>query len=264
MSETAKKVTAPGLAAMKAKGEKIVCITAYDYPSGLICDRAGVDVVLVGDSLGNVIQGHKTTLPVTTEEVAYHVRATRNGVSRALLVADMPFGSYGGSVAQCVDSAVALMRAGGEAVKLEGPLLEEVKALVRIGIPVMGHLGLTPQSVHHFGGFKVQGRDEAGEALLESAIALEHAGAFALVLEVIPAALAARISQAISIPTIGIGAGVDCDGEIQVLHDVLGLFEFKPRHSKPFVDGLGLFTGALSEYATAVRAREFPGPEQSV
>lgn len=257
------KVTAPRLRAMKERSEKIVCVTAYDAGFGRMADEAGVDVVLVGDSLGNVLLGYDTTLPVTLDQVAHHVAATRRGVSRALLVGDLPFGSYQSSVGQCVDSAVALMKAGAEAVKLEGPYYAEVAALAKAGIPVMGHLGMTPQSVNQFGGFKVQGRGSDGQLLRERARMLQEAGCFAIVLELAPGELATEVSRELAIPTIGIGAGPGCDGEIQVLHDVLGLSPGRLKHARPFVDGRGLLLSGLKDYVAAVRGGEFPGADNT-
>lgn len=257
------KVTAPRLRAMKERSEKIVCVTAYDVGFGRLADEAGVDLVLVGDSLGNVLLGYDTTLPVTLDQVAHHVAATRRGVSRAFLVGDLPFGSYQSSVEQCVNSSVALMKAGADGVKLEGPYYEEVAALVKAGIPVIGHLGMTPQSVNQFGGFRVQGRGEQGTALREQARMLQEAGCFAIVLELVPGTLASEISGELVVPTIGIGAGPGCDGEIQVLHDVLGLSPGRLKHARPFVDGHALFLSGLKDYVAAVRGGEFPGADNT-
>lgn len=243
---------------MRAAGERIVCVTAYDATFGALADEAGVDVVLVGDSVANTTLGLRDTVGVGLPEMAHHVRATRAGVSQALLVADLPFGSYGASVAQAVESAATLMKAGAEAVKFEGDYPEAVLACVKAGIPVMGHLGFTPQSVNVFGGHKVQGRGESGEAVLAAAQRLTEAGACGVVLELVPAALAERITQEVDLPTIGIGAGVGCDGQIQVLHDVLGLSERTFRHAKPYLDGRSLVSGALRAYAEEVRSAAFP------
>lgn len=258
-----KRKTAPAIRAMKG-GEPIVCLTAYDAPTGALADAAGVDLVLVGDSVANVVLGHETTVSVTLDEMIHHVRAVRRSVQSALLVADMPLGSYGSSVAQAVDSAVALVKAGAEAVKLEGPFVAEIEAIQRIGIPVMGHVGMTPQSVNLFGGFKVQGRDEAGEAVVQAAHAVADAGAFSIVLELVPAALAERITRELPIPTIGIGAGVGCDGQVQVFHDLVGLTPHRFRHAKRYVDAWSIFGDAIAEYAAEVRANRFPQDENSV
>lgn len=259
-----KKVTGPALLAMKSAGQKIVCCTAYDALEGMLSDAAGIDVVLVGDSVANARLGFSSTVAADHPMMMHHVGAVARGVSRALLVGDMPFGSYGGSVGQAFDSATALMRAGAEAVKLEGTYLEEIRTLVKAGIPVMGHLGMTPQSVHVFGGHKVQGRDElSAEKLLADALALEEAGVIAIVLELVPAELSRRVSEALRVPSIGIGAGVDCDGEIQVITDLLGLSEKQYKHAKPYVQGRSVFVDALARYAKEVREREFPTSEQS-
>jgi 3-methyl-2-oxobutanoate hydroxymethyltransferase len=255
----ADKVTAPGLIRLKAKGQKIVSVTAYDVVSAAIAEEAGADFILVGDSLGNVILGLETTIPVELEDIEHHVRAARAGCRRALLVADLPFGSYQASVEQAVSSAVRLMKAGAEAVKLEGPYLDEIRAIVKAGIPVMGHLGMTPQSVNVFGGFRVQGKGEDdAERIKREALDLQEAGVFGMVLELIPGALAGEISRSLTVPTIGIGAGPECDGQIQVLHDVLGLNTGEFRHAKRYVDGRGLFLQGLTSYADEVRAGTFP------
>lgn len=257
------RITAPKLIAMKARGERIVCLTAYDATFGRIADRAGVDVILVGDSLGNVVLGYATTVSVTLAEMVHHTRATRRGVSQALLVADLPFGTYQSSVAQAVDSAVELVRAGAEAVKLEGDYPEAIAAMVKAGIPVMGHLGFTPQSVNKFGGYRVQGKGDAGEGILRVAAGIETAGAFSIVFELVPAQLAAKASQERGVPIIGIGAGVGCDGQIQVLHDALGLAEDEFKHAKAYIDGKISFEKALQSYSEEVRGSKFPGVENS-
>lgn len=257
------RVTAPMVRAMKAKGEKIACLTAYDYTSGLLADQSGAEVVLVGDSLGTVIQGASTTTVVTLEQLAYHVRLTRSGVERALFVADLPFGSYGGSVAQAVASAATLVHAGAEAVKLEGDYPEEVAAIVKTGVPVMGHLGMTPQSVNVFGGHKVQGRGDKALPIVDQAKSLEQAGVFAIVLELMSAQAAEQVTKAVSVPTIGIGAGVTCDGQIQVFHDVLGLWPRTFKHAKAYAHGRTSFLRGLRRYVSEVRAGEFPSEEHS-
>lgn len=257
------KVTAPKVRAMKGSGNKIVCVTAYDAYFGRIADESGVDVILVGDSLANVILGYPSTVNVTLDEMAHHVRAVRRGVTRSLLVADLPFGSYNSSVSQAVDSAVVLMKAGAEAVKLEGEYPEAISAMVKSGIPVMGHVGMTPQSVHVFGGFRVQGKGNAGDRVLSEAQTLEEAGVFATVLELIPAGLSKRITEALSIPTIGIGGGPTCDGQIQVIYDILGLSKESYKHAKRFVEGETLFVKGLRDYACEVRNEAFPTLENS-
>lgn len=259
----ADKVTVRTLAKHKAERRKIVCLTAYDAPSAVIASEAGVDVLLVGDSLGNVIQGASSTLFVSLEDIAYHTRCVAAHAGAAMVVADMPFGSYQSSASQAVDSAVALMKAGAEAVKLEGRYEEQIAAIAKAGIPVMGHAGMTPQSVHAFGGFRVQGRGKAAGGVEEDCRAIEEAGAFAVVLELVPNDLAGRITQGLRIPTIGIGAGPACDGQIQVWHDVLSLKTPVFRHAKVYADGKSLFTSALARYCEEVKSGEFPGPEHS-
>jgi len=257
------KVTVPQLRSMKLRSEKIVCVTAYDAYFGRLTDEAGVDLVLVGDSLGNVLLGYETTIPVSLETMIHHTAATRRGVKRAMLVADMPFGSYQSSISQCVDSAVALMKAGAEGVKLEGEFFDEVAALVKAGIPVMGHLGMTPQSVNKFGGHKVQGKGAAGRNVVEAAKRLEEAGVFSIVLELVPAELASDVTAEVGIPTIGIGAGQCCDGQVQVMHDLLGLSNQQFKHAKRFLDGERLMLEGLKEYAASVRNVSFPAKEHS-
>lgn len=260
MAET---VTAPSLHRMFVQGERIVCLTAYDYPSALIAEAAGVDLVLVGDSMGNVVQGHDTTLPVELDEICYHVKMVRRGIQRALLVADLPFGSYNASTEQAVYSAVKLMKAGAGAVKLEGDYDEAIHAIVKAGIPVMGHVGFTPQSIHNFGGPKVQGRGERSKVIEKAAKSIEAAGAFGIVLELIPSELAAKITSELRIPTIGIGAGKECSGEIQVWHDIMGISDRQHKHTKFFVNARELMTEAATKYAQQVRDGEFPTSENS-
>jgi 3-methyl-2-oxobutanoate hydroxymethyltransferase len=264
MSDTkGAKITAPRLAAMKARGERIVCVTAYDATFGAIADEAGVDVVLVGDSLGNVILGYQTTVPVTRADMIHHTKATRVGVSRALLVADLPFGTYQASLSQAVTNAVALMQAGADAVKLEGDHPEAIRAIGKTGIPVMGHVGFTPQSVNAFGGFLVQGKGDRADIVQQAAISIAEAGAFGIVLELIPSPLAQSISSELKIPTIGIGAGKGCDGQVQVLHDLLGLTKSKFRHAYRVSEGWQISQSAIESYAKAVRTGEFPDEEHS-
>ncbi len=259
----ADKVTAPKVRAMKGSGEKVVCITAYDAYFGRLADEAGVDVILVGDSVGNVSLGYPNTIFVSLDEMLHHVRAVRRGVKRALLVGDLPFGSYNSSVDQAVDSAVALMKAGAEAVKLEGDYPEAIQAMVKAGIPVMGHLGMTPQSVNVFGGFKVQGKGDAGDRVVSEAQSVESAGAFSVVLELIPASLSSRVTEQVGIPTIGIGGGPNCDGQIQVIYDVLGLATETFKHAKKYVDGEALFSKGIGQYTSEVKQKSFPGMENS-
>ncbi len=261
------KITTRTLQQMKAQGQRIVALTAYDCPSAQLADAAGVDVILVGDSVGNTVLGYETTLPVSVETILHHLQAVRRGTRRALLVADMPFLSYGVSVEDAVYNAGALIQAGAEAVKVEGAsprVLDAIRAMVGVGIPVMAHLGLTPQSIHQFGGYRLQGRTESEqETLIEAAQAVQEAGAFSVVLEVIPASLARRITEQLRIPTIGIGAGVHCDGEIQVWHDILGLSEQTYKHTRRYAELRTVITDALRQYADEVRQRQFPTPAQS-
>jgi 3-methyl-2-oxobutanoate hydroxymethyltransferase len=266
MPET--KVTVPRLVDMKRQGQKIAALTAYDALFAQLLDEAGVDLLLVGDSLGMVIQGHDNTLPVTLDEVLYHTKAVRRGIKRALLVADMPFLSYQISPEEALRNAGRLLKEGGaEAVKLEGGkiLCETVRRLVQSGIPVMGHLGLTPQSIHKFGGYGVRGKSrEESHELLEDAIALEEAGAFAIVLEKIPSAVAREITQKLNVPTIGIGAGPHCDGQILVTHDALGLFErFRPKFVRRYAELATLIRDSCRRYVEDVRQGNFPSEEES-
>lgn len=264
-----KKMTTLAFRQKKERREPISMLTAYDYPTALAMDQSGVDSILVGDSLGMVVLGYANTLPVTMEEMLHHCRAVSRGAQFALLVGDMPFMSYQVSVQEAVRNAGRfLQQAGMDAVKLEGgrERLDAVRAIVSAGIPVMGHLGLTPQSVHQLGGFRPQGRSaSAASRLLEDALLLEEAGCFSLVLESVPARLAEFISGKISIPTIGIGAGVGCDGQVLVTHDLLGLFErFTPKFVKKYADFHGEMKRAFGEYITEVQARQFPAAEHTV
>lgn len=254
--------TAPSIRAMKAAGEKIACITAYDSTSASIAEAAGADLILVGDSVANVMLGYPTTLFVDIEDMIRHTKAAASVPTKALLVADLPFGSYQSSVSQAVDSSVALMKAGAEAVKLEGVFLEEIEAIQKAGIPVMGHVGLTPQSVNAFGGHKVQGKANRDE-VLQAAKDLSDVGVFAIVLELVTADLAAEITRSIECPTIGIGSGVQCDGQVQVFHDVMGLSSHQYRHAKKYCDGLSVFEEAMSRYVAEVRSGAFPTSENS-
>ncbi|TLM67226.1 MAG: 3-methyl-2-oxobutanoate hydroxymethyltransferase [Deltaproteobacteria bacterium] len=263
-----KRKTIPDLQAMKARGEKIAVLTAYDYPFARIMDQAGIDVVLVGDSAGVVTAGYDTTLPVTMEEMLYHTRAVARAVSRALVVADLPFLSYQVDLSEARRNAGRLVKEGGaQAVKLEGGVhvAETIRAIVAMDVPVVGHIGLTPQSVHRMGGYRVQGREEAQAAQLrEDARAVVEAGACAVVLEGIPAALAAEITAGIAIPTIGIGAGVQCDGQVLVIHDILGLCEkYSPKFVKRYADISATVRTGIDDYIREVKAGVFPGEEHS-
>jgi len=262
------RVTTVTLREMKDRGEKISMLTAYDYPIARLLDEAGIEVILVGDSLAMVGLGYETTLPVTMEEMLHHVRAVSRGVKRALLVADMPFGSFQASVEEGVRNAGRFLKeAGAQAVKLEGgrEVADLTRRLTSVGIPVMGHLGLTPQMVHQFGGFKVQGRTAAAaERLREDALLLEEAGVFALVLEGIPWQVAEVITKELRIPTIGIGAGSSCDGQVLVTNDLLGLFDdFAPKFVKRYANLKETIAAAFTRYRQEVKAGEFPGPEHA-
>ena len=263
-----RKMTVPEVRSMKERGEKLVCLTAYDYCFARILDEAGVDLLLVGDSLGSVVQGHDSTLPVTVEDIIYHTRAVVRGRRRALVVSDMPFMTFQLGVDEAKRNAGRLIQEGGaESVKLEGGVTQAatIEALVKMGVPVMGHVGLTPQSVHQFGGYRIQGRGEAdARAILDDAMAVEQSGAFAVVLEGIPVQLAREITQRVSIPTIGIGAGMHCDGQILVVHDMLGLFDdFTPKFVKRYADLKGTIGGAVQSYMEDVRTEAFPAEEHT-
>ena len=266
MGSSPKKISVPYVREARSRGERLVMVTAYDYPGGRLADQAGVDMVLVGDSLAMVVLGHEDTLAVTTDEMLHHVRAARRGVERALLVADMPFGSFHLGPESAVANALRFVKEGGaQAVKIEGARPEIVRALVDAEIPVMAHLGLTPQSIHRFGGFKVQGRGNAArEALLAAAGAVEEAGAFCLVLECIPSELASEVTARAGIPTIGIGAGPACDGQVLVYHDLLGYEQrIAPRFVRRYAE-LGRATReALEAFAADVRSGAFPSAAES-
>jgi 3-methyl-2-oxobutanoate hydroxymethyltransferase len=256
-------VTVPELAEMKKRAERIVMVTAYDYPSARLADAAGVDVVLVGDSAAMTVLGHESTVPATMDEMVMLTRAAARGAERPLVVADMPFGSFQVSDEDALRNAVRFVKeAGADAVKVEGggPTVSRVLALVGAGIPVMGHVGLTPQSAGMLGGFRAQGRTaEKALRLLEDARALERAGCFSIVLEAVPAAVSARITEALSVPTIGIGSGSECDGQVLVLHDVLGLYEGRAaRFVKRYADLATEIRGALERFAGDVRSGAFP------
>ena len=260
------KVTVPALVEMKRQGKPISALTAYDYSSSRLADEAGIDLLLVGDSLAMVVLGHENTLAVTVDEMLHHTRAVRRAVRRALVVADMPFGSYHGAVADGVANAVRFVKeAGAEAVKIEGPRVELVRALTDAEIPVVGHLGLTPQSIHRMGGYRVQGRTaESASQLKADALALAEAGAGLVVLEGIPREVAAEITAALPVPTIGIGAGPDCDGQILVFHDLLGLtFAPAAKFVRRYADAGEVIRGAIEHYREDVERRAFPTDEES-
>jgi len=268
------KITVPdlmqrkSLSAANLANKKITCLTAYDYPSGRLMDEAGVDVVLVGDSVAMVELGHDSTLPLTLEEALHHTKAVRRGVQRALLVADMPYGTYHGDLSESLRNAMRFVKEGGaEAVKVEGGerRLELIARLTEAEIPVMGHVGLTPQSVNALGGYRVQGKTPAtAEQLLRDARSVEAAGAFAIVLEAMPRELAAEITQALRIPTIGIGAGPDCDGQVLVLHDMLGLtFQDVPKFARRYANVGEIISNAVREYCADVQSGNFPADAES-
>lgn len=258
-----KKVTTNTLQKMKASGEKITMLTAYDFSFARIIDGAGIDVILVGDSASNVMAGHETTLPITLDQMIYHASSVIRGINRCLVVVDLPFGYYQSNSDIALASAIRIMKeTGAHSVKLEGgeEVIESVRKIVSAGIPVMGHLGLTPQSIYKFGTYTVRAREEEEAAKLRSdARILEEAGCFAIVLEKIPALLAKEVSQELSIPTIGIGAGSDCDGQVLVMHDMLGInTEFKPRFLRQYLNIHEQATGAVKKYIDDVKAKKFP------
>lgn len=262
------RLTIRDIQKMKTSGEKIVMITAYDAASARLSEKAGAPMLLVGDSLGMVVQGHNSTIPVKLEHMIYHSEIVSRVTQKPLIVGDLPFMSYTISIEQAMTNAARLMQEGGvQAVKLEGGefVADTIRHITRSGIPVMAHIGLTPQSVNQFGGFRVQGREiETARRLIHDAVALEAAGAFAIVLELVPAPLAKLVSEILTIPTIGIGAGVDCDGQVQVFHDLLTLAgEFLPKHARRYIDAQQLITGALTQYALEVRKGKFPSDEHA-
>ena len=267
-SDERKKVTTHLIQAMKSRHQVISMLTAYDYPTSLLMDQAGLDIILVGDSLGMVVLGYDSTLPVTMDEMIHHCKAVARGAKYALLVGDMPFMSYQVSTAEAVRNAGKfLQEAGMNAIKLEGgrERADTVRAIVNAGIPVMGHLGLTPQSVHKLGGYKPQGRDaDAAFRLLQDAQSLQQAGCFSLVLESIPGRLAELVSQRLAIPTLGIGAGAGCDGQVLVTHDLLGVFERTPKFVKRYADLAGEMKHAFHEFTTEVKAKSFPAAQHTV
>jgi 3-methyl-2-oxobutanoate hydroxymethyltransferase len=263
-----KKITTKVIVEMKKSREKIAALTAYDYIIASMLDKTGIDIILVGDSLGNVFQGMETTLPVTVDEMIYHAKIVKRAVKRALVVVDMPFLSYQISVEDAIRNCGRVLKeTGADAVKIEGgkPMAETVRRLVDIGIPVMGHLGLTPQSIHKFGGYDVRGKaKEEADNILRDAKELEKAGVFAIVLEKIPAALAKKVTQSISIPTIGIGAGANCDGQILVCYDMLGMFEdFQPKFVRKYANLAKIIRTSFDNYTKDVKAERFPNKEES-
>ncbi len=262
-----KKVTTKSLIEMKVNGEKISMLTAYDFTMAKIVDTAGVDVILVGDSASNVMAGHETTLPITLDQMIYHASSVIRAVDRALVVVDLPFGSYQSDPKEALRSSIRIMKeSGGHAVKLEGgsEIKDSIKRILAAGIPVMGHLGLTPQSIYKFGTYTVRAKEEAeAEKLLEDAKLLEKLGCFALVLEKIPAKLAQKVAESISIPVIGIGAGGGVDGQVLVIHDMLGMNnEFSPRFLRRYLDLYEQMTGAIGRYVKDVKAKDFPNEKE--
>ena len=263
-----RKVTVRDVAEMKSRGEKISMITAYDYTTAKVVDQAGIPLLLVGDSLGMVVLGYESTVSVTMEDMLHHVKAVTRGAKNSMVIADLPFMSYNLDSTQALANAGRLMQEGGaSSVKLEGGerMAETTRRIVECGIPVMGHIGLTPQAVNGLGGYRVQGRGrEEAQQLVKDALALEQAGAFAVVLEMVPAPLASLISKRLTIPTIGIGAGVGCDGQVQVIHDMLGLFtDFVPKHARRYAQLADVMTKALTAYAQEVREGSFPSAKES-
>jgi 3-methyl-2-oxobutanoate hydroxymethyltransferase len=262
-----KRITTKSLIEMKAAGEKISMLTAYDYTMAKIVDTAGVDVILVGDSASNVMAGHETTLPITLDQMIYHASGVVRGIERALVVVDLPFGSYQSDAREALRSAIRIMKeSGGHAVKLEGgkEIKDSIKKILNAGIPVMGHLGLTPQSIYKFGTYTVRAKeDEEAEKLMTDAIMLEKLGCFAIVVEKIPAALAERVAKSISIPVIGIGAGGGVDGQVLVIHDMLGMNnEFSPRFLRRYMNLFEDMTKAIGQYVTDVKSTDFPNEKE--
>jgi 3-methyl-2-oxobutanoate hydroxymethyltransferase len=262
-----KKVTTNTLAEMKQNGEKISMLTAYDYTLAKIIDGAGIDVILVGDSASNVMAGHETTLPITLDQMIYHASSVVRGIDRALVVVDMPFGSYQGNSLEALSSAIKIMKeSGGHSVKLEGgsEIIESIERILTAGIPVMGHLGLTPQSIYKFGTYTVRAKEEVeAEKLLTDAKLLEEVGCFAIVLEKVPAQLAQKVAESISIPVIGIGAGAGVDGQVLVLHDMLGMtYEFNPRFLRRYLNLADDITGAVQSYLQDVKSADFPNEKE--
>lgn len=267
-TDNARKVTTRRLVEMKQRGEKISMLTAYDYSSAKIIDAAGIDVILVGDSASNVMAGNVTTLPITLDQMIYHAKSVMKAVQRALVVVDMPFGTYQGNSKEALASAIRIMKEShAEAVKMEGgsEIRESIERILCAGIPVMGHLGLTPQSINKFGTYNVRAREEAEAAkLIEDAKMLEEIGCFSLVLEKIPAALAARVAQEVNIPVIGIGAGGGVDGQVLVMHDMLGINQgFSPRFLRRYADVAGVMTDAVQRYIDDVKSGDFPTAAES-
>lgn len=262
-----KRVTTHILQAMKNEGEKIAMLTAYDYSMARILDEAGIDILLVGDSASNVMAGHETTLPITLDQMIYHASSVVRAVNRALIVVDLPFGSYQGNSTLALKSTIQIMKqSGGHAVKMEGggEIIDSIKRVLKAGVPVMGHLGLTPQSIYKFGTYTVRAKEEEeAEKLLEDALLLQEAGCFAIVLEKIPASLAKKVSEQLIIPTIGIGAGVHTDGQVLVTHDMVGITkDFQPRFLRRYLELFDLMKEATEQYISDVKAKDFPNKKE--
>lgn len=262
-----KRITTHTLLKMKETGEKIAMLTAYDFSFGRIIDEAGIEIILVGDSASNVMAGHETTLPITLDQMIYHAQSVVRGVKRCLVVVDLPFGSYQGNSKEALASAIRIMKeTGGHAIKMEGgeEITEGIKRIISAGVPVMGHLGLTPQSIYKFGTYQVRAKEEAeAEKLKKDALILQEAGCFAIVLEKIPAELAKEVSESLSIPTIGIGAGNYCDGQVLVMHDMLGInHEFKPRFLRQYLNLYEGISNAVKQYISDVKKGDFPNEKE--
>lgn len=262
------RITVRDIREMRKRGEKVPMVTSYDYTTARLVDEAGFPIILVGDSLGQVVLGYESTIPVTMVDMIHHVKAVVRGAKRPLIVADMPFMTYHLRIEQALENAGRFIQEGGAgAVKLEGGITvaDKVKRIVECGIPVMGHIGLTPQSIHQLGGYRVQGKtSKAAQQLMMDALALEQAGAFSIVLELVPSPLARLITQRLSVPTIGIGAGPDCDGQVQVFHDMMGLFpDFVPRHAKQYAQLAQIIKDGLARYVDEVKAGQFPTDKES-
>ncbi len=267
VNKEVKKITTNTLLRMKLVGEKISMITAYDYSFAKIFDAAGIDIILVGDSASNVMAGHETTLPITLDQMIYHASSVVRGCDRSLIIVDLPFGSYQGNSKEALSSTIRIMKeTGAHAIKLEGgeEILESVKRILSSGVPVMGHLGLTPQSIYKFGTYTVRAREEQeAEKLKKDALLLQEAGCFGIVLEKIPASLAKEVSESLSIPTIGIGAGNSCDGQVLVMHDMLGITtEFKPRFLRTYLNLHEKVTGAVQQYIKDIKSKDFPNEKE--
>ena len=267
INKEVKKITTNTLLKMKAAGENISMITAYDFSFAKIFDAAGIDIILVGDSASNVMAGHETTLPITLDQMIYHASSVVRGVERCLVVVDLPFGAYQGNSKEALNSTIRIMKeTGAHSIKLEGgeEVLDSVKRIISSGVPVMGHLGLTPQSIYKFGTYTVRAKEEAeADKLKKDALILQEAGCFAIVLEKIPASLAKEVTESITIPTIGIGAGKHCDGQVLVMHDMLGInTEFKPRFLRQYLNMNEQITGAVQQYIKDIKSKDFPNENE--